>query len=126
MVGDERKPRILLIEDDVFMIDLLVQELKGAGFDTAVAKTGAEAVQKFEEEKPDLILLDVILPDQSGFETLRQIRRKPQGAETKVIVLSNIGENKDQEEARRLGAADYLVKANSSLPEIVEKVRGLL
>ena len=123
---EREKPKILLVEDDVFMVDLLVRELVESGFDVAVANSGKEAAQKFGEFKPDLVLLDLILPDQSGLETLRQIRRKPRGPETKVVILSNIGEGKDMEEARRLGVVDYLVKANFSLPDIIEKVNSIL
>lgn len=120
------KKHILLIEDDVFMIDLLVNELVNAGFDTAVAKTGKEGVEKLIEKKPDLVVLDLLLPDQDGFETLRQIRRSPGGPAIKVIILSNIAEGQNIEEAKRLGAIDYLVKANLSLADILEKVKTVL
>ncbi len=123
MEGETKKPKILLIEDDIFMLELLVQELEGAGFEVGVAKTGQEGLEKFEKTAPDLVLLDISLPDERGFETFRKIRRKPGGPETKVIVLSNLSEANDIEEGRRLGAVDYLTKANFSLPEIIEKIR---
>ena len=117
------KKYVLLIEDDVFMIDLLINELVRAGFEAVSAKTGKEGVEQFDKRKPDLIILDFLLPDQNGFETLRQIRRKPNGADAKVIILSNIAEGPNIEEAKRLGCTDYLVKANLSLAEIIEKVK---
>lgn len=119
----ENQKTILIIEDDVFMAELLVQELTGAGFKVLVAKNGKDGFSKFKEESPDLIVLDVLLPDQRGFEVLRQIRREG-GADAKVIILSNLSEEHDKEEARRLGVVDYLVKANTSLPEIIDKIRA--
>ena len=117
---------MLLVEDDVFMIELLVREFTAAGFDVSVAKTGTEGVQKFLEVKPDLILLDLVLPDEKGFEALRKIRRDSYGAMVKVVVLTNLSDTSDIEEGKRLGAIDYLIKANHSLPEIVECVRKAL
>lgn len=122
----EKKPKILLIEDDVFMSDLLSQALERAGYEVVGAKSGGEGVKKFEEANPRLILLDLILPDESGFEALRQIRRLPGGADAKVLVLSNLARESQFEEAKRLGAADYLVKANFSLDEILAKIRETL
>lgn len=126
MESENVKKHILLVEDDVFMIDILANELAAAGFAVTVAKTGKEGVEKYEEAKPDLIILDIILPDQDGFETLRQIRRKPEGSGAKVIILSNIAEGPNMEEAKRLGVLDYLVKANLSLVDIVAKAKNAL
>ena len=121
-----KKIKILLIEDDVFMIELLSQELVRSGFDMAGARTGTEGVAKFQNEKPDMILLDLILPGEHGFDVLRAIRKMSDGAKVKVIVLSNLSENKDKEDAKRLGVIDYLVKANNELPEIIDHVRKAL
>ena len=121
-----KKIKILLIEDDVFMIELLSQELTQSGFDIAVGITGTEGIEKYHTEKPDLILLDLLLPDVLGFEVLRAIRKTPDGAKAKVIVLSNLSESKDQEEAKRLGVVEFLVKANYELHEIIDHVRKSL
>ena len=126
MAEEIKKTKILLIEDDAFMSELLTQTLAHADFDIANAKTGGEGVSKFKEWHPDLILLDLILPDQNGFEALRQIRRSPGGPETKVIVLSNLSRDTQGEEASRLGVVDYLVKANFSLDEIIAKIKSVL
>lgn len=126
MTEETKKTKVLLIEDDVFMIDLLTHELNNSGFETAIAKTGEEGIKMFGEFKPDIILLDIILPDQNGLEVLRQIRRQPNGPETKTIVLSNVAEILDIEEAKRLGALEYLVKANFSLPEITARIKSVI
>ena len=126
MAEETKKSKILLIEDDAFMSDLLTTALARVGFDVSNVKTGAEGVRLFGEWHPDLILLDLILPDQNGFDALRQIRRMPGGPEAPVIVLSNLTQDAQGEEATRLGASDYLVKSNFSLDEIVAKVKAVL
>ena len=126
MVGENPKKKILLIEDDIFMGQLLGSALERAGFELLAAKTGAEGIAKFQEAKPDIILLDLLLPDQSGFEALRQIRRLPGGAEAKVLVLSNLARESQFEEAKRLGVVDYLVKVNFSLDEVLAKINETL
>lgn len=126
MVEGDSKSKILLIEDDAFMVDLLGKELGAFGYQLEIAKTGLEGVEKFHIFKPDLILLDILLPDQNGFDVLRQIRRDPEGRETKVLILSNLDKRSNLEEAKRLNATDYLVKANFSLSEIVARIQGVL
>lgn len=123
---EERKIKVLIIEDDVFMGDLLMRALDRAGFEVIIAKTGGEGVKKFQETKPQVILLDLLLPDENGFEALRKIRRSEGGPAVKVIVLSNLSRESNFEEAQRLGALDYLVKVNFSLDEIIAKIRSVL
>lgn len=110
----------------MFMIELLAKDLERAGFEVTIATTGSEGVKRFGDTKPDLILLDILLPDQNGFDALREIRRDPAGRATKVMVLSNIAEGPDMEEAKRLGVVEYMVKANFTLPEIVKKVQEVI
>lgn len=127
-MADEQKKnnKILLVEDDVFMMELLARDLRNAGFEVIVAKTGLEGVEGFEKEKPDLILLDLLLPDMGGFDALRKIRRLSDGLKARVVILSNLSEGPDQEEAKRLGVVDYLIKANYTLPEIISKIKGII
>lgn len=121
-----KKTTLLLVEDDPFMVDLLANEFTNAGFALVLAKTGKEGVEKFLEAKPDLILLDLILPDQNGLEALRQIRQDPYGASVRVIVLSNLSDDGNIDEAKKLGVKEYLVKANFDLSEILERVKTVL
>lgn len=126
MPQELKKQRIFLIEDDVFMVELLANELKNAGLETYSFQIGQAAIDKFTELQPDLILLDLLLPDKNGFEVLREIRRLPNGVDTKVIIISNMAEDADRDEARRLGVQEYLIKANYSLPEILVKIQAVL
>jgi len=126
MESEVAKQKILLIEDDIFMMEILAQQLTKEGFEVEVAKTGVEGVEKFEKFSPDLVMLDLMLPDKHGFDVFREIRRKPGGLEAKVMVFSNLSGAGEMQEAERLGAIAYLVKANFSLPEVIEKVRSIL
>ena len=126
MPDEIKKPKIFVVEDDVFMVELLANELKNAGLETYSFQMGQVAIDKFTELQPDLIVLDLLLPDKNGFEVLREIRRLPNGVHTKVMVLSNMAEDADKEEAKRLGVNEYLVKANYSLPEILAKIQAML
>lgn len=126
MVEEIKKPKIFVIEDDVFMVELLGNELKNAGLETYSYQVGQAAIDNYTQLQPDLIVLDLLLPDKNGFEVLREIRRLPNGVKVKVMVLSNMAEDADKEEAKRLGVQEYLVKANYSLPEILAKIQALL
>ncbi len=126
MPDEIKKPKIFVIEDDVFMVELLGNELKNAGLETYSYQTGQTAIDAYAQLQPDLIVLDLLLPDKNGFEVLREIRRLPNGVKVKVMVLSNMAEDADKEEAKRLGVQEYLVKANYSLPEILGKIQVLL
>ena len=126
MPEEIKKPKIFVVEDDVFMVELLGNELKNAGLETYSFQIGQTAIDNFTQLQPDLIVLDLLLPDKTGFEVLREIRRMPNGAHTKVMVLSNMAEDADKEEAKRLGVQEYLVKANYSLPEILAKIQSML
>lgn len=115
-----------MIEDDPFMTDLLCAELGKADAELILAKTGSEGIEKFKETNPDLVMLDIILPDQDGLDALREIRRLPGGAEARVIILSNVAEGANVERAKQLGVQEYLVKSNYSLAEVLERVKKLL
>ena len=118
--------KILIVEDDKFVRELIVQKLTEEKFEVSSAKDGEEGVKKAESEKPDLILLDLILPGIDGFEVLSRIRKNPETEKISVIVLSNLDEKGDVDRGVKLGANDYLIKAHFTPKEIVEKVRSIL
>ena len=117
------KPKILLIEDDQFLSKILLVKLKRAGFDVFLAVDGEEGIKKAKEIKPNLILLNLILPKLNGFEVLSEIKKTPVLKKIPVVVLSNLGQKSDVEKGLRMGAKDYLIETNLSLSEIVEKVK---
>ena len=123
MAEETKKSKILLIEDDAFMSDLLTTALARVGFDVSNVKTGAEGVRLFGEWHPDLILLDLILPRIDGFEVLSLLKANPKTISIPVIVLTNLEGSADVERALALGATTYLVKTNYRLEEVIEKVK---
>lgn len=117
---------ILVVEDDKFLRELIVRKLGEEGYNTSEAVDGEEGAKKVKEERPDLVLLDLILPGIDGFEVLAGIKQDPQTSSIPVIVLSNLGQTEDVEKGLKLGAVDYLVKAHFTPGEIVEKIKKAL
>jgi len=120
--------RILVIEDDKFLRDLILRKLEEEQYRVTYAIDGGEAIKKIEEEKPDLVLLDLILPSLSGFEVLKQIKAdaRPEISGIPVIILSNLGQEDDIKKGIDLGAKDFLIKAHFTLSEIVAKIKATL
>jgi DNA-binding response OmpR family regulator len=118
--------KILIVEDDKFLRELISRKLRSEGFEVSEAVDGEEGVKKAKEEKPDLILLDLILPGLEGFEVLSQVKTDKEVKSIPVIILSNLGQREEIEKGLRLGASDYLVKAHFTPGEIIEKVKNIL
>lgn len=115
--------KILIIEDDKFLRELIAQKLIKEEYDISEAADGEEGIKKIEEEKPDLILLDLILPGIDGFEVLSQMKNNPALTSIPVIILSNLGQKEDVEKGLKLGAVDYLIKAHFTPAEIIDKIK---
>lgn len=120
------KGKILIIEDDEFLGKLCVKKIKEAGFMVSIAVDGEEGLKKSKEEKPDLILLDIVLPNLDGFETIKLLKKDPDTASIPVIFLTNLGQEDDIKRGLAFGANDYLVKAYVTSGEIVERVEKLI
>ncbi len=124
--GDSQKPTVLLIEDDKFLRELIVQKLEKEGFEVESAIEAKEAFKLMDEKKPDVVLLDLVLPGMDGFSITRKIKENSQTSDIAVIILSNLAQKEDFERAMSEGASDYLIKANFTLGEVVEKIRNVL
>ncbi len=118
--------KILIVEDDRFLRELIVKKLANEGYEVIEAMDGEQGIQKTKETKPDLMLLDLILPGIDGFEVLARKKDDATIASIPVIVLSNLGQKEDVEKGLGLGAVDYLIKAHFTPGEIIEKVRNIL
>ena len=118
--------KILIIEDDKFLRELIARKLIQENFEISEAVDGEEGLKKIKEEKPVLILLDLILPGIDGFEVLTKMKEDPGLASIPVIILSNLGQREDVERGLKLGAVDYLVKAHFTPNEIISKVGAVL
>ena len=122
----DAKPKVLLVEDDPFMSNLLSTELAREGFAVVYAPNGEEAIARFKESRPDVMVIDVLLPKKNGIEALREIRALEGGRAVPAIILSNVEESGYVAEAEKLGIKAYLIKANVQLPEIAAKVKEAL
>jgi len=121
------KKKILIVEDDDHVSKVYDIKLKMEGYDTVIARDGEEGIKVCEIEKPDLVLLDLMLPKKDGFEVLEEIKKDSSGCKhTPVIILSNLGQQSDIEKAQKLGAAEYLVKADMKISDVIEKVKSHL
>ncbi|HEY9582716.1 MAG TPA: response regulator [Candidatus Paceibacterota bacterium] len=118
---------IFIVEDDKFLREIAAQKLETEGFKLASATTGNEALEYLEKNpRPDIVLLDLILPGMSGFEVLASIKANPVLKDIPVLILSNLGQEEDIEKAKKLGARDYLVKAHFSFAEIIKKIHEIV
>ena len=118
--------KILVIEDDVFLRRIISRKLLKEGYSVIEAIDGEKGLKTVKEEKPDLVLLDLVLPEMDGFEVLGKIKKDPVVSEIPVIVLSNLGEKNDIERGLKAGAADYLVKAHFTPGEIINRIEAVL
>ncbi len=121
-----RHKKILIVEDDTFLMSLLARKLSSKGYKLSIAKDGVQALEVTKNEKPDTILLDILLPNMNGFEVLEKIKASDDTKNIQVIMLSNLGQQTDIDKALKLGASQFLVKANTSPDEIVTKIEGIL
>ena len=118
--------KVLIIEDDVFLGDVLVKKLKGQSYDVLLARDGAEGFRAIGEFMPDLVLLDIILPTMNGYEILEEKRKNSSIAGIPVIVISNSGQPVEISRVLSLGVKDYLVKAQFDPEEVLVKVKAEL
>jgi len=118
--------KILIIEDDKFLRELISQKLLKEGYDIIEAMDGEKGIEEVKNKKPDLILLDLILPGIDGFEILAKIKADPKISKIPVIILSNLGQKTDIQKGLEMGAVDYLIKAHFTPTEIVEKIRQVI
>ncbi len=118
--------KILFIEDEPGLQKTVGEILRQERFEILEALDGDTGVEIAKKEKPDLVLLDLILPKKDGFEVLKELKENPETKDIKVIVLTNLESSGDVEKALELGATNYLVKANYELEEVVQKVKDLL
>ncbi len=116
--------RIIIVEDEKPMQKALTIKLQNEGFEVENASEAGEFFQKIEKGNFDLILLDLMLPKISGFEILEKL--KGQNNQIPVVVASNLSQEEDKKRSKDLGALDYIVKSDTSLLEIVEKIKTLL
>lgn len=122
----EKRHTILLVENDTFLNKILVYELVQQNFDVILADNGEAAFERLAEQKPDIMILDLMLPVKDGFEVLEEMKATEVFKDIPVIVLSALSKDENLERALALGAVGYFVKSDISIPALAEKVRGFL
>ena len=115
--------KLLIVEDEKILSEMYQDTFSGAGYEVFVAFTVEEGVELAKEKKPDLILLDILLPKETGINFLRKIKKYPQLADIPVVAFSNFDDPKTRAEAVSLGIKAYLLKTDFTPKEIVEKIK---
>ena len=118
-----KQQKILLVEDDDALASVYQTRLQAEGFDVRRVPNGEDALAAALEYKPDLTLLDVMMPKVSGFDVLDILRNTPETAKIKVIMLTALSQESDKERAKNLGVDDYLVKSQVVIADVVERIK---
>jgi DNA-binding response OmpR family regulator len=118
--------KILIIEDDPFLSEMYATKFSQSGFQAEIAADGIKGMKKIEASKPDLILLDIVLPKLDGFEILKRIKKDSKLKEIPVILLTNLGQKNEVEKGLALGANEYIIKAHFTPTAVVAKVKEIL
>ena len=121
-MGETTKRKILIVEDDPFLLQMYVTKMEMAGHDVLQAETGSAGLKAAQDNAPELVLLDILLPELDGFEVLRAMQDDERLKGTPVILLTNLGQKEDIEKGLELGAVDYLIKAHFTPQEVMEKI----
>ena len=114
--------KILIIEDDKLLKKVISKKLEKEKYEVIGAMDGEEGLKLSNSEQPDLILLDLVLPEIDGFDVLARLKKNPNTFKIPVIILSNLGDEEKVEKGLKLGAADYLIKADLDPGEIVNRI----
>jgi DNA-binding response OmpR family regulator len=117
------QPRILLVEDDLTLASLYQMRMEAEGFEVKHCSNGEEALQAARDFKPNLILLDIMMPRLNGFDVLDILRHTPETSHIKIVILSALGQANDQARAKELGADDYLVKSQVVIADVMARLR---
>ena len=120
------KAKVLVVEDEEILLTALKEELENGGYDVVGAVDGEDGLAKVKSSKPELVLLDLVMPKMDGMEMLRKLKEDSEIRDTPVVILTNLSDYERISEALSLGAMDYLVKANYKLEDLLEKVKTVI
>lgn len=122
----ENTKKILIVEDDFFLLQMYITKLIKAGYEVKSASDGNQALKKAKEFKPNLILLDLLIPLKNGFEVLEELKKDKDMQDIPVIILSNMSEREDVQKCLQLGAVNYLIKAHFVPSEVIAKIEKII
>ncbi len=118
--------KILLIEDDPFLGEMYAAKFSQSGFKIEIAIDGKKGMERIKTSRPDLVLLDIVLPKIDGFEILKKIKKDPRTKKIPVVLLTNLGQKNEVEKGLALGADEYIIKAHFTPTAVVAKVKEIL
>ena len=122
----DKKTIVAIVEDEKMLADMYATKFTMEGFDAKKANDGQAGFDMVKKEKPDIVLLDIIMPKIDGFGVLKMLKDEPELKAIPVVLLTNLGQEEDIKKGKQLGAADYFVKANHTPAEVVQKVKQVL
>ena len=123
MNDDLKGKRILLVEDDDALANVYMMRLRAEGFDIKRVANGEDALAAAKDHKPDLVLLDAMMPKVSGFDVLDILRNTPETANLKIIMLTALSQETDKQRAQGLGVDDYLVKSQVVISDVIDRIK---
>lgn len=123
MTEEKTNRKILMIEDERIIVELLKRKLEKEGYQVSVGRDGVEGLERMRENKPDLVLLDIIMPRMGGLEVMEKMREEDGLKDIPVVVISNSGQPVELDRAKKLGAKDWLVKTEFDPQEVIRKVK---
>ncbi len=124
---ESEKRKILIVDDDNFLLDMYALKFSQNSFEVHAVSGGVKSLEELKNGlKPDVILMDIIMPEMDGFETLQKIKKENLAENSIKIILSNKGQKEDIDRGKDLGVAGYIIKANSTPGEVIEQVKEIL
>ncbi len=123
---EKEKLHVLLVEDDVFLSGIYQKKFEMEGYKVTTADNGEKALVEAKKKKPNIIMLDILLPKLDGFAVLERLKADGEIKDIPVILLTNLGQKDDVEKGLQMGAADYLIKAHFKPSEVVDKIKKVL
>ena len=126
VTSDPIMAKVLIVDDDPFILDMYVLKFKESGFQVETAQDGKSGLKKVKDTRPDVVLLDVVMPAMDGFDVLQELKKSLPPPLPKIILLTNLGQKEDVDRGLQLGADDYIIKADFTPSEVVDKVKKIL
>lgn len=120
------KVKVAIIEDDIAIVQMYRTKFENEGYEVATAQDGVAGLELLSNFQPDIVLLDLMMPNMNGLDMLSKLRNGPGGRDTKVVVLTNMGDTETATKVYKMAADDYIVKAEMTPKQVAERVKALL
>lgn len=123
---ESQKVKVAIIEDDMAIVQMYRTKFENEGYDVETAGDGASGLELIESYEPDIVLLDLMMPNMNGLDMLQKLRAQQGGQGAKIVVLTNMGDTETATRVYKMAADDYIVKAEMTPKQVAERVKGLL